>query len=99
MKSSEPVDNASLIEKGRMRISKWGVVTMGLMVTAFAAGFICEKLGYGTHPWMVPYIILQLAALVCGTVAAVRGTKWWLVLSFLSGLLIIQAVVALLLGD
>ena len=48
---------------------------------------------------MVLYVFLHLSAIGFGSVAAARGSKWWLLIPLLSALLAAQAILALLVGD
>jgi hypothetical protein len=48
---------------------------------------------------MALYVFLHLSAVGFGSVAAARGSKWWLLISLLSALLAAQAILALFVGD
>jgi len=70
------------------KINKWGVLSIALCAGAFAVP---------SHiPWCAVYPLLHILALACSIVAAVRGSKVWLVLSGLTALLTFQAVLALI---
>jgi hypothetical protein len=80
-----------------MKTSKWGFSSIAVAAVAFVAGPICARLVHDqTNVCFIPYILLHLAAVVCGIVAAVRGSRWWLLISLCSALLTAQAILGVL---
>jgi len=76
-----------------LNINYWGVC--GIVLSA--AGFILWSYyeAASLHLRCIPYTVLQLTALVCSIVAAMRGNKQWLWLSGILGILSAQALLAL----
>jgi hypothetical protein len=70
------------------KINKYGVSGIVFSVVAFAIPL--------RYPFCVLMPIGHLCALTCSIVAATRGSKLWLLLSAISALLVIQAVLAVL---
>jgi hypothetical protein len=79
------------------KVNKWGTSGLIAWLLSYVAAAICMKVFKvdGTA-CLVPYILLHLAAASCGIVAAVRGNKWWLLMSLITAGLAIQAFLALL---
>jgi hypothetical protein len=79
------------------KVNKWGVAALATFLAAFVALAACQKLFKDDrNACFVPYILLQLSAVACGIVAAVRGSKWWLLVSLITAGLAIQAFLALM---
>jgi hypothetical protein len=68
------------------KINKWGASGIVLCAVAFAVPF--------HHPLCLLMPFAQLSALTCSIIAAVRGSKYWLILSVMSALLTAQTVLA-----
>jgi hypothetical protein len=69
-------------------ISKWGASGIAFCVAAFAVP--------PHYPLCVLSPLFQFSAVICGCMAAFRGSKRWLVLSAITTLLTAQAVVFVL---
>jgi hypothetical protein len=79
-----------------MKLNKWGVFGLTLGVAAFGVNRECSLITRNPgNLCLVLYILLLCCALVCGNVAARRGSKAWLALSFCAVLLVVQAVIAI----
>ncbi len=88
------IDNAS---KTTFKVNKWGISGIAAFLAAFLALAVCQKLFKDDrNACLVPYILLHLSAVACGIVAAIRGSKWWLLMSLITAGLAIQAFSALL---
>ena len=72
----------------RTNVSGWG---LSAIVLSFSALAIPPR-----HPLCILIPLLQISALACSAVAAIRGNKLWLVLTFIAGLLTVQAVLFVL---
>lgn len=73
-------------------VNKWGMSATTAFLAAFLALAVCQRLFKDDkNACLVPYILLHLSAVGCGIVAAVRGNKWWLLLSLLATALAMQA--------
>ena len=87
------IDNAS---KTTFKVNKWGISGIAAFLAAFLALAVCQKLFKDDrNACLVPYILLHLSAVACGIVAAIRGSKWWLLMSLITAGLAIQAFSAL----
>jgi hypothetical protein len=74
------------------KVNKWGVAAIATFVVAFLALAVCQRLFRDDeNACFVPYILSHLSAVACGIVAAVRGSKWWLLMSLFSAALAVQA--------
>jgi hypothetical protein len=79
------------------KLNKWGISGLAAWLLSYFAVVICMKLlKVERTASLVPYIVLHLVAVGCGIVAAVRGSKWWLLMPLVTAALAIQAVLALL---
>ncbi|PYU37405.1 MAG: hypothetical protein DMG54_33730 [Acidobacteria bacterium] len=79
------------------KINKWGVSGLAAWLLSYLAAGICMKVfKEDRSACLVPYIVLHLSAVTCSIVAAVRGSKWWLLMSLITAGLAIQAFLALL---
>lgn len=68
-----------------------------MICSSYIAIFICKKLlSDPGAACLIPFIILNVAALAFGIVAAVRGSNWWLLLSLCALCLSLQALIALM---
>ena len=79
-----------------IRINKWGIWSIVLCAAAFLVSVAAEAIGHGGLSYLLVYILLQLSALTCAIIAAVRGSKWWLLVGLLLAFFLIPAVVGLL---
>lgn len=80
----------------RWTVNKWGVGAIGTFLAAFLALAACQKVFKNDrNACFVPYILLHLSAVACGIVAAVRGSKWWLLMALFAVALAVQAFGAL----
>jgi len=97
MNQTPPIDQGSVdAERQTIKLNKWGLSSVGLIPTGFAAWAVCQRLI--NDKWnvcIVPHILLQLTAVAFGIVAARRGSKWWLLASLFALGLAIQAFLAL----
>jgi hypothetical protein len=81
---------------GRFKVNKWGMSGIAAMLASFLALALCQKLFKDDrNACLVPYLLLNLSAAACGIVSAVRGSKWWWLMSLLSAALAIQAFVGM----
>ena len=72
---------------------RWGLSSISLLVTGCVMGPLCSTLiNDKRNGCLIPYAAVQLAAFACGIVAALRGSKWWLVLSLVCALLAAQGI-------
>lgn len=79
------------------KINKWGVSGLAAWLLSYLAAALCMKVfKVDRSACLVPYILLHLSAVGCGIAAAVRGNKWWLLMSLITAGLAIQAFLALL---
>jgi hypothetical protein len=79
------------------KINKWGVSGLAAWLLSYLAAALCMKVfKVDRSACLVPYILLHLSAVGCGIAAAVRGSKWWLLMSLITAGLAIQAFLALL---
>jgi hypothetical protein len=79
------------------KLNKWGVSGLAALLLSYVAVAICMKVFKDDRSaCLIPYILLDLLALACGIVAAVRGSKWWLLVSLIGVALALQAFSALL---
>jgi len=78
------------------KVNKWGVSGLAAWLLSYVAAAVCMKVFKEDRgACLVPYILLDLSAAGCGIVAAVRGSKWWLLMSLITAALAIQAFGAL----
>jgi hypothetical protein len=81
-------------------LSRWGIFSIALFAGVFGALAVCNRIFHDREiACMVLYVFLRLSAVGFGSVAAARGSKWWLLIPLLSGLLAAQAILALFVGD
>jgi len=79
------------------KINKWGVSGLIAWLLSYLATAICMKaFGGERSTCLLPFILLDLSAVACSIVAAVRGNKWWFLLSVIAAALVFQACAALL---
>jgi hypothetical protein len=79
------------------KVNKWGASGLAAWLLSYVAAAVCMKVFKDDRSaCLVPYILLDLSAASCGIVAAVRGSKWWLLMSLITAALAIQAFSALL---
>jgi len=79
------------------KVNKWGVSGVAAWLLSYLVAGICMKVfKVDRTACLVPYILLHLSAVGCGVVAAVRGSKWWLLMSLITAGLAVQAFLALL---
>jgi hypothetical protein len=68
------------------KISKFGIAAIGFCTVGFAV------------PFHAPLCLLMpvafICALTCSIVAAVKGSKYWLILSVISAILVAQTILA-----
>jgi hypothetical protein len=76
--------------------TKWGIASIVFLATAVSMGLLCGRLVRDSYHCLVPYLLLNFFAMVCGIIAASRGSKWWLIVSLFSGLFVAQAITVLL---
>jgi len=69
-------------------ISMWGISGIVLCAAALALS--------PRYPLCILIPLLQISALTCTSVAAIRGNKLWLILSAISSLLVVQSVLFVL---
>ena len=79
-----------------MKVDKWGLWSLGLSV----GGLVLSPAGrrFFHDEWNVflaVHTLMQVSAVYCGIVAALRGSKLWLLISLCAAGLAIQAFVAL----
>jgi hypothetical protein len=80
----------------RLKVNKWGIASIGVFVVSFVAVGVCQRLFHDDkNACLIPYIVLHLSTVAFGILAAVWGSKWWLLMSLLSALMAIQAIGAL----
>jgi hypothetical protein len=80
-----------------LKANKWGVSGVALFLVAILGLGFCQKfITNDRSGCFVPYIFLLLTSVACGTVATVRGSKWWGLLVLMSVILVAQGVLALL---
>jgi hypothetical protein len=61
-------------------------------MAAFLALAICQRfIKDDRNACLVPYILLHLSTVACGIIAAVRGNRWWLLMSLVAAALAVQA--------
>jgi hypothetical protein len=70
-------------------------------IVAFLGAFVILALCKGVfkddrNACFVPYILLQLSAAAFSVVAALHGSRWWLLMSFVAAALAVQAFIAVL---
>ena len=76
--------------------NRWGVAAIAAILAAFLALAVCQKFFKNDrNACFVPYILLQLSAVACSIVEAIRGSKWWLSVSLIAVALAVQAFGAL----
>jgi hypothetical protein len=79
------------------KVNKWGISGLAAWLLSYLAAAICMKVfKVDGSACLVPYILLHLSAVACGIAAAVRGSKWWLLMSLITAGLAIQAILALI---
>jgi len=71
-----------------MKISKWGLSSVMLFGAAFLVPW--------RYPLCVLFVLAHPSAVACSIVAAVRGSKYWFLVSAVSLLSTAQGVLALL---
>jgi hypothetical protein len=76
------------ILQARRKINKWGTAGILLGITVAAVPF--------RNPWCLLWPLMLTAATICSIVAVVRGSKYWLILSLITGLVGAQSVWAVL---
>jgi len=72
----------------RTNISRWGVASIVICAAAFAVP--------PDYPFCVFMPLLQISALTCSVVGAIRGSKRWLILSAITAILSAQAILFIL---
>jgi len=80
----------------KLKLSQYGLSSIVLLLASLGVGPVCQRVFHDLHLCLIPYILLQLFALTCSIVAAVRGSKWWLLTSVLSAVLAAQGILGLL---
>lgn len=79
------------------KVNKWGIAGLAVWLLSYLAAAICMKVfKVDGSACLVPYILLHLSAVVCGIGAAVRGSKWWLLMSLITAGLAVQAILAVI---
>ena len=74
------------------KVNKWGMAGIAAFLTAFVALAVCQRFFKDDRSaCLMPYILLHLSAVAFGIVAAVRGNKWWLLMSLFAVALAAQA--------
>src|SRR6266481_3260462 len=69
---------------------------IAIFVAAFLALAVCQRVFKDDrNACLVPYILFHFSAAGCGIVAAVRGNKWWLLMSLFAVALAVQALGAM----
>jgi membrane protein YdbS with pleckstrin-like domain len=68
------------------RIKSWGAAGLLLLAASLVVPF--------RYPYCIPSLILQICALACSIVAALRESKWWWILSGITAILVAQMVFA-----
>jgi hypothetical protein len=87
----------SVAKAANLKVNKWGASGVIAWMLSYVAAAICMKVfKVNETACLVPYILLDLSAAGCGIVAAIRGSKWWLLISLITVGLAIQAFLALL---
>ena len=76
-----------------MKRMTWGLLCLALAGAGGLSGPLCASLFKDRGALcLVPYTVCEMAAAVCGVVAAVRGDKWWIAASALCGALAVQGI-------
>ena len=76
---------------------KWGMASIVALLAAMIALAVSELLKNGVYGEVA--VLFESLAVASGFVAAVRGNKWWFMVSGLAALFLIQTVAALIVGD
>ena len=75
-----------------MKVNKWGLWSVGLSV----GGLVLFPFFHDEwNVFLAVYTLMQVSAVYCGIVAALRGSKLWLLISVCAAILATQAFVAL----
>ncbi len=73
-----------------------GLFSLCSLVLAGVSILVCQKLSkQDPNICLRPYALFDLVAVAFGIVAAVRGSKWWLLISLLGLALVAQTFLAL----
>ncbi|MGA7794961.1 MAG: hypothetical protein WCA19_18130 [Candidatus Acidiferrales bacterium] len=79
------------------KVNKWGMSGIAAFLAAFLALAVCQKLFKNDrNACLVPYILLHLSAVTFGIFAAVRGNKWWFLMTLFAAVLAVQAFAGLI---
>jgi O-antigen/teichoic acid export membrane protein len=76
-------------------MKNWGLLSLLLAICASIASVaVCYRfVPNDPKGWcLILYVLVQCAALFCSIVAAARGSRWWLALSVVCTLLILQSL-------
>ena len=80
---------------------RWGVAGFVAFVVSWIGLNICQLANaYRVHDLCgIRAVLLEAVAVGCGILAAVRGNKWWLIMSGLAAWLFVTTTMALIVGD
>jgi hypothetical protein len=86
-------------ERQQLTANELGLSSFTLSAGGLFSVALCDYFSNRGIGCLVLLLVLQASALICSLVAASRGNKAWLVVTFLSGFFTYQAVLAWLVGD
>jgi hypothetical protein len=92
------VDQPGILQekKSSPRVNAWGLSSIGSLVLAGVSIAVCQRLFQeNANLCLWPYALFDLVAVPLGIVAAVRGSKWWLLTSLFGLALTAQAFLAM----
>ena len=79
-------------------LNKWGVAAILAMLAVPPVGFAVAALSGGNTPQSeFAALAVMVVAIACGSVASLRGNRWWLIVPVLAtlwvGIVVLQMVV------
>jgi hypothetical protein len=83
-------------KKSNPKVNAWGLSSIGSLVLGGVSIAVCQRV-FRENPNLClwPYALFDLVAVALGIVAAVRGSKWWLLVSLFGLALVAQAFLAM----
>ncbi len=70
-----------------MSINRWGLASVIALVAVLPIGALAWQVG-GPHTLVaeMPPVILMIAAVICSTAAAIRGSRGWLTITVVAAI-------------
>ena len=90
------MDQPETLHSKKTKVNAWGISSICALALSYSSMALSQKLlPDNPNIGLFPYALFDLLALAFGIAAAVRGTKWWLLVSLLALALAAQAFLAM----